>query len=195
MSYFHRDVIPFRLITLPVGAAPLANAMRIAKQTASVFENRSVPFSQTLNFVSLSGKTTEELTLFRVRMAACIFWLSAALHYSQCSFLRRVRNVSVSSSSMKVHEIALAVANVVGIVVYLILASRGWRIPEEQGLIPIVGEPFVWALALPVLGLFILVDSIWGVLLVRERTPEKWRWWLATVIAWVIAIGIDFSHH
>jgi hypothetical protein len=96
---------------------------------------------------------------------------------------------------MNVREIALAVANVVGIVVYLILASRGWRIPEEQGLIPIVGEPFVWALALPVLGLFILVDSIWGVLLVRERTPEKWRWWLGSVLGWVVAIGIDFSHH
>jgi hypothetical protein len=96
---------------------------------------------------------------------------------------------------MKRRDIVLLAANAVGIAFYLELASRGWRIPSEGGLIPVVGEPFVWALALPVLGLFIIVDIVWGGLLVRDRKSENWLWWLGAILAWALAIGIDFSHH
>jgi len=52
--------------------------------------------------------------------------------------------------SVKSLDITFMAANEVGIVLYLRLAFRGWRIPQEHGAIPVTGEPFVWALALPV---------------------------------------------
>jgi hypothetical protein len=67
-----------------------------------------------------------------------------------------------AGSSVKSLDIAFMVANAVGIVLYLRLASRGWRIPQEHGMVPVTGEPFVWALALPVLGVFFLADIIYG---------------------------------
>lgn len=45
---------------------------------------------------------------------------------------------------MKPLDVAFIAANAVGIGVYLRLASRGWRIPQEQGMIPVAREPFVW---------------------------------------------------
>jgi hypothetical protein len=86
-------------------------------------------------------------------------------------------------------------ANAVGMVLYLALASRGWRIPKEHGMVPVTGEPFVWALALPVLGAFLLADIVWGGLLLRERESKRRLWWLVTAAVWLLAIGIDFSHH
>lgn len=72
-----------------------------------------------------------------------------------------------SGSSMKPLDIAFLAANAVGIGLCLRLASRGWRIPEQHGAVPIAGKPFVWALALPVLGVFFLADAVWGGLLLR----------------------------
>jgi hypothetical protein len=98
--------------------------------------------------------------------------------------------------SVKGLDITFTAANAVGIVLYLMLASRGWRIPQEHGMVPVTGEPLVWALALPVLGAFLLADIAWGGLLLRDRKSKRrlW-WWLATVAVWMLAIGIDFSHH
>lgn len=62
---------------------------------------------------------------------------------------------------MKFLDITFMAANAVGIVLYLLLASRGWGIPKEHGMVPVTGEPFVWALALPVLGVFLLADIVW----------------------------------
>jgi len=39
-----------------------------------------------------------------------------------------------SSSSVKTLDVSFVLANAVGIAVYLVLASRGWRIPEEHGI-------------------------------------------------------------
>jgi len=50
---------------------------------------------------------------------------------------------------VKFLDITFMAANAVGIVLYLLLASRGWRIPQEHGMVPVTGEPFVWVLALP----------------------------------------------
>ncbi len=51
-----------------------------------------------------------------------------------------------ASSSVKSLDITFMAANAVGIVLYLVLASRGWRIPQEHGAVPVTGEPFVWVL-------------------------------------------------
>jgi hypothetical protein len=99
------------------------------------------------------------------------------------------------SNCAKSLVIALMAANAIGIQSYLRLASGGWRIPEEHGEIPISGEPFVWAFALPVLGVFVFVDAVWGVMLLRHK---EWngRIWLALIaIAWLAALVVDFSHH
>jgi len=100
-----------------------------------------------------------------------------------------------AGSSVKFLDIALMVANAIGIILYLVLASRGWRIPQEHGIIPVTGEPFVWVLALPVLGAFLLANIAWGGLLLRYRESERGLWWLLTVGAWLLTICVDFAHH
>jgi hypothetical protein len=100
-----------------------------------------------------------------------------------------------AGSSVKSLDIMFMAANAVGIVLYLVLASRGWRIPQEHGMVPVTGEPFVWVLAVPVLGVFLLADIVWGRLLLRDRESKRRLWWLGTAAGWVFAIGIDFSRH
>jgi hypothetical protein len=100
-----------------------------------------------------------------------------------------------SGSSLKSLDITFMAANAVGIVLYLRLASRGWRIPQEHGVVPVAGEPFVWALALPVLGVFFLADLVWGGLLLRGGESKRRLWWLVTAAVWLLAIVIDFSRH
>jgi len=85
--------------------------------------------------------------------------------------------------------------NVVGIVFYLWLASRGWRLPQEHRAVPVSGEPFVWALALPILGVFLLIDIVWGGLLLRRRERKRWLWWFIIGGLWLIALCVDFVHH
>ena len=98
-------------------------------------------------------------------------------------------------NSVKPLDITFMAANAVGIALYLALASRGWRIPQEHGMVPVTGEPFVWALALPVVGVFLLADIVWGGLLLRDRESKRRLWWLVTAAVWLLAIGIDFSRH
>lgn len=95
---------------------------------------------------------------------------------------------------LKPLDFRLFVANVAGIAAYLGLASRSWRIPEEHGEIPIAGEPFVWAMALPVLGIFFLVDLVWGGLLWRRRDRRAALWWFVVFGLWLIALVVDFAH-
>ena len=100
-----------------------------------------------------------------------------------------------ASGSVKPLDLTFIVANVVGIAFYLRLASRSWRIPEEHGAVPVSGEPFVWALALPVLGVFLLADLVWGGLLIRRREQKRWLWWFIAAGLWLIALCVDFIHH
>ena len=100
-----------------------------------------------------------------------------------------------SGSSMKPLDLVFLLSNVVGILLYLRLASHGWRIPEEHGAIPVTGEPFVWADALPVIGIFLLANIVWGGLLLRHRQPKRGLWWLITGGLWFVALWVDFAHH
>ena len=100
-----------------------------------------------------------------------------------------------SSSSVKPLDLAFIAANVVGIGLYLRLASRGWRIPQEHGAVPVSGEPFVWALALPVLGVFLLADLVWGGLLLRRTQRKRGLSRFIVGGLWLIAIVVDFAHH
>jgi hypothetical protein len=100
-----------------------------------------------------------------------------------------------AGSFVKSLGIMFMAANAVGIVLYLVLASRGWRIPQEHRMVPVTGEPFVWVLAVPLLGVFLLADIVWGSLLLRDTEFKRRLWWLVTAAVWVLAIGIDFSRH
>jgi len=101
-----------------------------------------------------------------------------------------------AGSSVKSLDITFMAANAVGIVLYLVRASLSWRIPREHGEVPITGEPFVWFLAVvPVLGVFLLADVVWGGPLLRNRDAKRWLWWLITAAVWLLPIGIDFSRH
>ena len=100
-----------------------------------------------------------------------------------------------ASSSVKSLDITFMAANAVGIVLYLVLASRGWRIPQEHGAVPVAGEPFVWVLVLPVLGVFLLANLVWGGLLFRYRESKRGLWWLITGAVWLLTICVDFAHH
>jgi len=92
-------------------------------------------------------------------------------------------------------NVAFMLSNAFGIVLYLTLASRGWRMPQEHGMVPVTGEPFVWAIALPVLGIFFLADIVWGGLLLRFSEPKRWLWWIINCGLWLLAICVDFTHH
>jgi hypothetical protein len=98
-------------------------------------------------------------------------------------------------ASVKFLDITFMVANAVGIVLYLVLASRGWRIPQEHGMVPVTGEPFVLALALPVLGVFLLANIVWGGFLLHDRESKRGLWWLITGGVWLLTIYVDFAHH
>ena len=91
-------------------------------------------------------------------------------------------------------DITYMVANGIGIVLFLLLASRGWRLPEDSDL-PVTGEPMVWSIALPVLGVFFLADIVWGVLILRSGESKRRLRWLITGAAWLLTICLDFAHH
>ena len=78
-----------------------------------------------------------------------------------------------SGSSMKPLDIAFIAANAVGIGLYLRLASRGWRIPQEQGMAPVTGSHSSGLSSADARNLF-LADIIWGRrAFARRRVQEK----------------------
>jgi hypothetical protein len=93
-------------------------------------------------------------------------------------------------------NLALLLANLVGAIIYVFVASHSWAIPQEHGLHPTTGEPFVWALyVLPIWALFSTLDLIWGVVIASRKQWRNGRFWLAAACIWVIAVTIDFAHH
>jgi hypothetical protein len=77
--------------------------------------------------------------------------------------------------------------------------SQSWQ-PSDVILVipnalPVLGEPFIWAFALPVLAVFLVFGIVWAVKILRSAKPHRWRWWLLTAALWIIAICVDFAHH
>lgn len=70
-------------------------------------------------------------------------------------------------------NLVLLAFNAIGAVVYVVRASPSWAIPQEHGMVPITGEPFVWAAGiLPILTIFSLLNLTWGALILVYR---QWR--------------------
>jgi hypothetical protein len=90
----------------------------------------------------------------------------------------------------------LLIVNIAGVFVYVSRASHGWVIPEEQGMIPIVGEPYVWFAAIaPVVALFVVVNAAWTWLIIARGQRRQRLFLVLTAAVWLIGIGIDFAHH
>jgi hypothetical protein len=90
----------------------------------------------------------------------------------------------------------LLALNPVGAVLYVWFASRGWRIQEEKGMIPVTGEPYVWAVGIfPVWAFLLLLNAIWALLIIKSREWGNGRLWLLNLPIWLIAAVIDFVHH
>jgi hypothetical protein len=92
----------------------------------------------------------------------------------------------------------LLALNIVGAVIYLIVASPSWAIPDERaaGLNSITGEPFIWFLGIaPVITIFIAINLAWGVSILRHRLWPNEKIWLVAAAVWLAAVVIDFAHH
>jgi hypothetical protein len=93
-------------------------------------------------------------------------------------------------------SVALLSLNLVGAVIYVVLSSRGWVIPQERGLNSVAGEPFVWAISIaPVCGVFLVLNLAWGTFILVRKQWRSGMFWLLTIPLWVIAAAIDFAHH
>ena len=89
---------------------------------------------------------------------------------SRAERLGRLAKMSLTSQSI---GLALLVVNVIGAIAYVAAASNGWRIPQEQGVVPITGEPFVWFNSiLPIVAIFSVLDLAWGAVILARR---QWR--------------------
>jgi len=93
-------------------------------------------------------------------------------------------------------NVVLLVLNGLGAFGYVARASLSWAIPEEQGLIPITGQPYIWFVAVvPVLAVFFPLNLIWGVLILRYRQWRTVLFWSVAAVIWLGVIAIDFAHH
>ena len=91
---------------------------------------------------------------------------------------------------------AMLVANAIGACVYVYRASPSWAIPQERGLVPTTGEPFVWFIGvMPVVAVFFVLNLIWGALILARRQWGSGRFWLLAALIWLVAVSIDFIHH
>lgn len=82
-----------------------------------------------------------------------------------------------------------------GSVIYLKLASTGWRSASEGGQVPVTGEPFVWAASLPFLFLVVLVNVAWGIWIILRRPANGKTAFAASLLVMVGSVALDFAHH
>jgi hypothetical protein len=93
-------------------------------------------------------------------------------------------------------SLALLVLNAIGAVVYVVLASDSWAIPQEAGLHSRTGEPFIRALSvLRVFGVFSLINLTWGMRILACRQWQGGSLWLLAALIWWVAVVTDFAHH
>src|SRR6187399_1040306 len=93
-------------------------------------------------------------------------------------------------------SLVLFIVNVVGAVTYVIAASPSWAVSQERGMVPITGEPFVWALMVfPFFTVFGLANFFWVAYICFKRRWRSGRFWLMAAAVWLIAVCVDFAHH
>jgi hypothetical protein len=108
--------------------------------------------------------------------------------------------MAIAAKSFSRLSLAFLVLNLLGAALYLYLVARpgSWVIPQERelGLHSVTGEPFIWALhALPIYFFFVLLNLIWGVMILFCRAWRNGRLWILSGLIWVSAVLVDFAHH
>ncbi len=95
-------------------------------------------------------------------------------------------------------DIAMVVANVLGVLLYLWRAHYSWMDPRERaaGVDSVTGEPFIWAMGvLPVWALYFVLNASWAVTMILRR-PRRGALPFAVVLAlWIVAFLVDRAHH
>jgi hypothetical protein len=92
----------------------------------------------------------------------------------------------------------MVAANVLGVLLYLRLASAAWAIPAERaaGIDSVTGEPFVWVMSVfPVWGTSLLANIIWALIAHRRGQRINTLSRLVVLTGWIVAVVIDFAHH
>jgi hypothetical protein len=95
-------------------------------------------------------------------------------------------------------DLAMLVANALGVLLYLWRAHDAWFIPEERaaGINTVTGEPLIWALGVfPVWAAFFLADAAWVAITVAENLPRRLVLFALVSAFWVVGVIIDFAHH
>lgn len=77
-------------------------------------------------------------------------------------------------------------------VIYVSLAQEGWRDYSDPS--PVVGEPFLWVKALPVLMVLLVWDTIWAFIIIRNPNKDR-RVFATCALITLVAMVVDFSHH
>jgi len=90
----------------------------------------------------------------------------------------------------------LLAVNILGAIVYVWMASRGWVTSQQIALHSVTGEPFIWGLSvLPIVAVFLPTNIIWGGIILIRRQWQKGKMWLLAALIWLVAIVVDFAHH
>jgi hypothetical protein len=105
-----------------------------------------------------------------------------------CFDLLMLSNPQMTDKSRLMQRVNVVwlVLNVLGAIVYLVRASLSWAIPEEHGLIPITGEPYIWFVAVvPILAVFLLLNLTWGAMILGHRQWRSGRLWFLAAVIWL----------
>ena len=83
------------------------------------------------------------------------------------------------------------------VIAYLLWASQTWVVPQERGMgTTTPGDALVWgAFVLPLFGAFLIVNLVWGSLIVFQRRWQTGRLWLTAFVVWMGAIVVDVTRH
>jgi hypothetical protein len=95
-------------------------------------------------------------------------------------------------------SVVLLVLNLIGAVIYVVRASKGWVIPQERELVlhSVTGEPYVWALSVfPICAVFLMLNLMWGAFILARKRWQSGIFWLMTIPIWLAAVVVDFTHH
>ena len=83
-------------------------------------------------------------------------------------------------------------ANVFVMLVYRVGTSFSWPTQTNEGPVTTGGDAFIWAfLALPVLGLYFIINFVWLFLIVKRRNWPNLVVFLLTAGAWLCLLTIE----
>ena len=102
-------------------------------------------------------------------------------------------NAVARAALSKRSNIMLVTVNAVAICLFMLTAVDTWPIAGEEGLNSTTAEPFIWALTtLPVLLIALIVNVLWGAMVLVRRQWSSARVWSIVVCFWFLVVVVDF---